>query len=133
MRTHELAKALRELAQVLSGAPDVEVADLKPSDLRKNRQSMRKPEFEQFRGMFTLDKKQLVAFVDEFCLPIRVRPRDAGRDVLAKIQKYFTAHPDTWKKVSADLAHSRSPVSPALMSALNLLLRDHGETSTSRD
>ena len=131
--THTLAKSLRRLASLLLAGPNVLVDDLhsildlksirsEPTSASQN--NIRGPSsiFEGLQTLSKVSKADLVNFISLNKIPIQFRDRDASRDILDKLIRYFGEHPEahTILKKRAEEIPSSSP----LRKALDFLLGD---------
>jgi hypothetical protein len=126
MKTHEIAKALAELAQALGRAPDIEIRQLlsQKSASRINPNPSDIPiALSALVALSRFDKDQWRAVIKEYSFPIEVRPTESNRDVLGKILRHLEKDPNARQKMKAAAQRSRSDVSPELMNALNFLLK----------
>jgi hypothetical protein len=122
MKTHDLAKALMELASILRLGPNVELSEY------KLRYKTDRPQTTNVAvGLSTLlalsriDKKQWQSIIQEYKLEVDVKPIDSTRDLLGKIMRYLENNPDAALRLKQRAAHE-GKTSPQLMKALNLLL-----------
>jgi hypothetical protein len=123
--THEAARVLSALASALRKAPNVALDELhnlaliggnsKSSDLPVALGALvavsgfKKPEWE--------------AVIKEYRLPIQVKPAESTRDVLGKIVQHLAQDPDSRKRLKQAAQRARPDISPALMNALDFLLK----------
>lgn len=123
MKTHDVAKILSTLATALRSAPNQTLEELASTPSKK------KPDAESIPialstliALSDFDKGQWLNLIQEYGLPIEVRPRDASRDILGKILKHLEQNPDARKKLVQSTNKDRSETSPELLRALQFLL-----------
>ncbi|MDF3363193.1 hypothetical protein HLM50_19335 [Sulfitobacter sp. Ks41] len=125
MKTHDMAKALSELAKMLRSLPNTELSDV--PDLIQGKSTEKTAEIavslSSLASLAAYGKAEWVSVIQEFDLPIEVRPRDAARDVLGKLLTYLEGNKSARIKLS-EAAQSRSKSSNEVSSALKFLLRD---------
>lgn len=125
MKTHDVAKALEALAKMLKAVPNQELDQL-AGQFDRGKSFMTSDEIRvslsHLAALSRVDKQEWLALVEEFGFPIKVRPRDASRDILGKLLRYLEEHEEARER----LAKSRTSkqASPELLDALNTLLRD---------
>lgn len=120
MRTHELAKALRQLAALLAQMPDVELQTLKAGGFGASDEAK-----DLLAGIVAaqgISKAQLRQIIERQTLPVEVRRRDSALDVLGKLLKYFRDNPASLYRVRNSIAHGQVQASPSLKAALDTLL-----------
>lgn len=125
MKTHELAKALRELSQLLRRSPNADLADLQ---ITPRHASGAKPEGAELGlsalvSLSMIDKRQWLGLIQEYGFPIEVRPRDASRDILGKLLRYLERNSLARERLRRGAQRKASQASPELMRALDFLLR----------
>lgn len=123
MKANDLARALRQLADLLDAGPNV---DLKRLEFAQRDRESAFPNsaiavnLSTLAALAAVDKQQWLGLIRAYSFPIDVRPRDASRDILGKLLAFLESHPtarETLKKSPASAA-----VSPELQSALRSLL-----------
>jgi hypothetical protein len=125
MKTHELAKELRKLADVLDSAPNValdRVALSKRDSLPFNSGQIA-VSLSTLVELSRVDKRQWLALIDELGFPIEIRPRDASRDIIGKLLTYLEANESARERLKTKAASKGAQASPELMKALNSLLK----------
>lgn len=129
MNTRQLARALRQLAEMLDSAPSVDLKSLPALRLT----SGVKPEVTSrgiavnlatLAALSRVDRKQWASFVREFQLPIEIRARDASRDILGKLLKYLERDPSARERLRRQAPPSEQQGSPELLRALQSLLAE---------
>ena len=123
MKTHELAKALNNLAKILRYLPNQELDAFGENVSSIKNQSSANlgislatlAEFSKF------GKADWQGVILEFNLPIEIRPRDAARDVMGKILTYLAENHEERDRI-AHQAKGVSDGSSELSSALSFLL-----------
>ncbi len=126
MKSHEIAKGLRVLANLLESAPDSDINELFISDRnpRPISTSQIAVNLSTLAELARLDKQQWLTFVREYHLPIEPRPRDAARDILGKVLTYLDSNPEARKALKERATKRVSETSPELMRAFAFLLKD---------
>lgn len=125
MKTHEVAKALRLLANLLEVSPNIEA-----SRARISSQDSGLGTAELTVGLSTLvelsrvDRRQWIDFINAFSFPIVIRKRDASRDILGKLLSYLETNQAAREQLKQRAATKSSQASPELMKALASLLKD---------
>jgi hypothetical protein len=127
MRTHQLAKALRVLANALEAAPNEELTEdlLKPQLAIPFDNSTLAVSLSTLTNLARIDKKQWLMFITENKIPVQWRERDASRDILGKVLAYLEKNPDAQERLKQSVRKKSSQTSPELMRAFAFLL---GET-----
>jgi len=126
MKSHQIAKALRKLSEMLERAPDSELDELFVSDRNPAPVSTSQiaVNLSTLAEMARIDKRQWLNFVRESHLPIETRPRDAARDILGKVLNYLESNPDARQALKERATKRVSETSPELMRAFAFLLKD---------
>ncbi len=126
MKTHELAKALHQLARILEQSPNVSLDQSslfghKKADLSSGQMAV---SLATLAELSRVEKGQWVAFINDLRLPIEIRPRDASRDILGKLLNYLESDELAREQLKSKAASRGSQASPELMKALNSLLKE---------
>jgi len=131
MRTHELARALRHLADVLKKAPDVELSELELSSSLSGSPFLIGGKFQPEKvggalsvlaGLSKINKQHWRQLIEYFDWPISIDSRDSSRNIVGRVLNFLETNPQAYDR----LRRSPSPgTSPALMKALQALLEDH--------
>ena len=128
MKTHEFARALTQIAELLKSGPNIDLGDLglSPPDLfQKEASQTIAVNLSTLVGLSRIDKKQWQNFVIENGLPIQLRPRDASRDILGKVLTYLDQHADARERIKQAAVGKRAgQTSSELMKAFSILLGD---------
>ena len=128
MKSHELATALSELAQLLKSGPNVSVGELRlssPGLFQKETTQNIAVNLSTLVSLSRIDKRQWLNFVAENALPIQLRPRDASRDILGKVLTYLDNHAEARERVKqAAVGRRTGQTSSELMKAFSILLGD---------
>jgi hypothetical protein len=132
MKTHEVAKVLTSLAQVLRSGPNVELDQIayerpvrgkpNPSDIPIALSAL--------VSLSQFDKSHWRAVIEEYGLPVQVRPAESTRDIVGKILRALERDPEARNRLTQAVQRSKSSVSPELMNALNSLLKIDASTGT---
>lgn len=124
MKTHDLAKALETLAQILRTMPNSALEELTSLAPRRKPESSEIPlALTTLVRLSEIDKSQWVDFIQSNGFPIDIRARDASRDVVGKLLRYLEQSPEARKKITSVAVRSRSQTSPDLQRALDFLLK----------
>lgn len=125
MKTHDIAKVLSSLAQALKSAPNQTLDDLVSGATAKN--SIASEDIPMalstLVALAEFDKRQWQGLIEEYRMPIEIRPRDASRDILGKILKFLEQNPTARKNLTQSANKPRADTSPELMRALQFLLK----------
>ena len=126
MKSHQLAKALRKLAEMLDRASDSDLDELFVTDHNPKPVSTSHiaVNLSTLAELARIDKQQWLTFVSEYNLPIETRPRDAARDILGKVLNYLELNPEARKALKERATKRVSETSPELMRAFAFLLKD---------
>lgn len=134
MRTHELGKALSRLGQILQSGPNVELEDVKNALVSGfSRQEVSTDiavNLSTLANLALIDKGKWLQFIRENDLPLRIRPRDASRDVLGKLLRYLEDNAEARERLKQNIMKKTAHASPELMKALSLILGDTGGASS---
>ncbi|MCK6452588.1 MAG: hypothetical protein L6R19_17335 [Alphaproteobacteria bacterium] len=125
MKTHEIAKVLSSLAQVLRKGPDVELSQLLQVDrpLSRPNPSTIPMALSALTALSQFNKNQWQAIIKEYGFPIEVRVTESTRDVVGKILRHLEQDPEARRKLKQAVQRSKSDVSPELINALTFLLK----------
>lgn len=122
MKTHELAKALEQLAKLLKLSPNVELSELKISQKESLDAEKIALSLDNLVILSRFDKRQWIGFFSENNLPIEYRDRDSSYDLLAKLLRYLDKNPPAMEKLKKNIGRN-SAESPELMKAFDFLLK----------
>ena len=125
MKTHEVAKALTLLSKLLRSMPNEEIESLGSliEDRRQRDTAEIAVSLATLASLASYGKTEWIGVINDFQLPIEIRPRDAARDVLGKLLSYLEDNKDAREKLTRD-ARLRSKSSNEVSSALQFLLRN---------
>jgi hypothetical protein len=124
MKSHELAQALNALARLLKAGPNVDISQLKVTevfDSRSNRDLALN--LSTLVSLSSVDKQRWMELIRENNFPIDVRPRDGSRDVFGKLCAYLEENPIAQEQLKANVSRTTGRSSPELMRALSTLLK----------
>jgi hypothetical protein len=134
MNTHELAKELNTLARALRLGPEVELEELGSyiSDRPKSepRQAglldshKKRINLDEILTLAQLTKSDMLNFVSQSNIPVILRARDSGWDVLGKIIRYFSTNRNELQRIRNKYYHGTSKASDELLRALSSLLKE---------
>jgi len=124
MKTHELAKALNDLARALRAGPNVDLRSLRIEEpaSRKVDSTAVPVALSTLAMLSEFGKEEWLAFIQEHNLPIEVRPRDAARDILGKLLKFLVSNPSARNQLTHSAQKDRSSTSAELRRTLQLLM-----------
>ncbi|GGX41042.1 hypothetical protein [Saccharospirillum salsuginis] len=131
MKSHDFAKNLVAMANILRSGPNVELENLNFSNLSKNSTEntnyLDEKELPKALSMMVelnqVSKNQWLSLISEYDFDVPTRPRDANRDIIGKLLKYLSENPDEREKLSGKKVIKKSNKSSELADALSLLLR----------
>ncbi len=125
MKTHEIAKLLRSLAELLENGPNtaIEKARMGAQESTELNTGQIAVNLNTLADLSRLDKQQWLGFVKELGYPIEIRPRDASRDILGKLLNHLEGSESAREKLTDKAASKGSDASPELMRALSSLLK----------
>src|SRR6266850_5803753 len=124
MKTHDLARALNTLSNLLRSMPDQELENFKLNSRQTKLDPASIPmALSTLVALARFDKAQWLQIIQQYDFPIEIRPRDASRDILGKLLNHLEQNPESRKRLSIDAQKARSDTSPELMKALQLLLK----------
>jgi hypothetical protein len=124
MRTHELAKALATLSNLLRNMPDQDLEGFRLASRQPRPDASSVPvALSTLVALARFDKAQWLEIIRHYDFPIDIRPRDASRDILGKLLNHLEENSESRNRLSVDAQKSRSDTSPELMKALQLLLK----------
>lgn len=125
MKTHEVAKVLFELANILRNMPNEPIEDLGFGHLRTTVDQASVPvALRTLVALSSIDKAQWLQLIKEHNFPIETRPRDASRDIMGKLLRYLEQNRDARERLSQTVRKSRAETttSPELLRAFRVLL-----------
>jgi tRNA G10 N-methylase Trm11 len=122
--THQLAKQLRLLASLLQSGPDVPMQELRSIlDLKSLSYGVSNRErgfFSALDSLGKVSKRDLVEFIQANGIPLDFRSRDATRDILDKLIRFISEHPEAQKRLKKRIRDI--PEASPLRKALDILL-----------
>jgi hypothetical protein len=127
MKSHEFARALRQMADLLVAGPNAQMKDLKTAaagDVTSSTTREIAVNLSTLVSLSRLDKRQWLAVVTEYGLPIKINPRDSSRDLVGKVLRYLESHPEAQERLSRTANSTSGQASPELLRALQSLLRN---------
>lgn len=125
MKTHDLARALRLAADLLKAGPNVPLEEVRivSSDDHGSTGEIA-VNLSTLASLSRIDRKQWLAFILEYNLPIEVRPRDASRDILGKLLRYLEEDAAARERLKQKASSTIRQGSPELLKALQSLLKE---------
>lgn len=130
MKTHEFADALEHLIRILRQAPNADMSSLgerlRPTTGSETNRRIA-VNLSTLSALSRLDRGQWAAFVEDYSMPLQIRPRDASRDILGKVLRYLDENPSARQRLKDQAAGKEAPASPELMKALSLLLKEEND------
>jgi hypothetical protein len=126
MKSHQVAKILSRLSEMLERVPDADLDELFISDHNPKpvATSQIAVNVSTLAELARIDKQQWLAFIREYHLPIESRPRDATRDILGKVLTYLESNSEARQSLKESATKRVSETSPELMRAFAFLLKD---------
>jgi len=124
VKTHELARLLRQLADFLDSGINIEITRARVSDSNSVRESSSglAVNLSTLAELSRIDKSQWVSLIDELGIRIPIRQRDASRDILGKLLVYLEQNEDARNKLKNRVSRKGEIASPDLTRALASLL-----------
>jgi hypothetical protein len=130
MKTHELARDLRELARFLQKLPNGELKealeetriDNSPPPSQKADQDAMAVNVATLAALARVGKSRWVDFIEEWKLPIKSSRKDSARNIMGEVMRYLDSHPDDIRRLQQRMTKG-SKASPALMKALSILMQ----------
>jgi len=126
MKSHQVAKVLRRLAEMLERGTDSDLDELfvssqNPAPVSTSQIAVN---LSTLAELARIDKQQWLTFVREYSLPVETRPRDAARDILGKVLTYLDSNPEARRALKERATKRVTETSPELMRAFAFLLKD---------
>ena len=129
MKTHDFAKHLSFMAKILRSGPNTDLSDIEVTDLFDSKNAYNTPSksevpkaLSMLVGLNNIEKEQWVELIADYEFDIEIRARDAKRDVIGKLLKHLSSHPEARDRLSGKkLSKSNNP-STELADALTILL-----------
>ena len=127
MKTHELSKALIELAHLLQMGPNVDLKGWQPTNhLGQQKLPLSNDSIavnlSTLASLSNVNKQQWHELIIEYGFPIEIRARDASRDIIGKLLVYLEKNAEARKKLRTGAMKRKSTVSAPLMQALSALM-----------
>jgi|SRR5690606_27183971 len=129
MKTHELAKALAQLSRMLSKGPNIDLDQLVlPFHFEETYYKK-----DDSLSLLTLahlsnySKADWVTVIDQYKLPIEVRPSYSTRDIMSKVLKFISENPTFAKNVVANRSFKDQKTSNTLLRALDILIGENSD------
>jgi len=125
LKTHDVARVLTALAQLLRRGPNVPLEDLRITGRSRPKTSTDQVPvaLSTLVALSQFDKSQWIDLIHAYEFPVEIRPRDASRDILGKILRYLEESPEARKRLANQASRSRPDTSPELLRALQILLQ----------
>jgi len=126
MKTHQLAKALRELADALANGPDLDLRNLNLASQPLSQFSSSKinVNLDTLLSLARIGKQSWEGYIREMGWAISINPRDSSRDVMGKVLRFLEAHPEARDVIKKRAANEPGRASPELSRALSFLLKE---------
>lgn len=124
MKTHDIAKILRALANVLEQGPNtpIESAVMTAKDSAINKTQIA-VSLDTLIELSSIDKAKWISFINEMGYKLDLRPRDGSRDILGKLMNYLESNPGARENLKIKATAKSSEASPELLRALSSLLK----------
>lgn len=119
MLSHNIAKILRELADMLESGPNVELSDLAFAKNEQNFQDINvvAVNLRTLAALSKIGKKEWIELIDSYGFNINITKRDSARNILGKLLNHLDSHPhaiEVLKKRSKQNINEPSALSKAL-------------------
>ena len=130
MRTHQLAGALSQLADILKKSPDFDLKDFSFAN-REPTPFLVEGKFrpERTGGALTvlvalskINKQHWIELIQAFNWPLTIDKRDSSRNIVGKVLNFLQQNPQASDRLKKSTSRDTSP---ALMKALQALLEDN--------
>lgn len=130
MTTLELAEILEQLARILRRLPDSELSSAMDPSPYKGRKKLTKTSPQTLGGLSLAriskySKSELSQLIKQNEIPVDVRTKDSGENLLRRLRTYLEENKNTKTKIRNQVVHGKT--SPELSSALSYLLKDRYE------
>jgi len=120
VKTHDLAKGLTQLSNVLRAGSNIEIEELSVTSLFEKEVVVN---LKTLVALSDLDKQYWSGLIQNYGFPIKIRPRDASRDIIGKLIAYLSKNPESLDILQEDINRGSGKASPELMRALSSLLK----------
>ena len=144
MKSHELAKALSQLAKILRSGPNIEIDEIKLGEslikqrelrlssksykTRKTQKDLKGIEIAAnlltHSSLSRISKSEWKFFIEQFEINIPVRPRDSALDILRNLLSFLDKNKESRRNLKRRLESTEIKASPELMRAFSTLLRE---------
>lgn len=128
MKTHQLARYLRNLADLLLDGPNVELQNLSLAPrhiIGRGRRSA--VGLHTLLNLSKVSKREWLALVKKYEIPLQVRPRDAARDILDKLLRYLADNESARDTLRKGISAESEEASQELLRSLGALLGEREE------
>jgi hypothetical protein len=131
MYTHELAEALKKLANALKNSPNVDIGELSTllnpmTHVASNHSSGKSEDLpialSALVSLSRVDKTEWIKLIGDLGLSVEIRPRDASRDILGKVLRILETEPEARERLQRRVSNREAQGSPELARALSSLL-----------
>ena len=123
MKTHDFARSMQRFAKILLDTPNIDVGDVKfERPFVANSSVDVAVSLHAIAQLAKIDKNQWMALIEENNFNIKFRPRDASRDIIGKLLKYLSDHPEELDKLERSIKRKSSRGENELTKALDLLI-----------
>ena len=125
MKTHNLAKALEQLAVILKNSPNVELDSFTFKPKTKHKELSKEEIALNITTLLALSKVKKptwVEFIEENKWPINIQYRDSSRNLIGRILKYLDGNPEAMKTLKNKTSGSKGQASTELLNALSSLM-----------
>ena len=131
MKTHELARVLARLTDILKNAPNVELSEIALSTSVPSTPFLVEGKFQPARvggalsvlaGLSKINKQHWLQLIEYFNWPISLDTRDSSRNIVGKVLNFLEKNPQACDRLASSPS---SGTSPALTKALKALLEDN--------
>lgn len=128
MKTHDLARILRQLAEVLRAGPNIQLKDARMAPIEEDGGSVRLRDIAvnltTLAELSRLKKSEWQAVITHYSLPVETKVSDSTRDLLGRLLKYLEQNPEERERIRKEAAPSATEASPELLRAFKVLLNE---------
>ena len=125
MKTHDIARALDQLAVLLRSGSNVDLKDVRISTKEQAELSMQgvAVNLSTLVSLSRLSKSEWVRFIEHYKLPVDVKKTESVRDLLGRLLVYLERNEDARERLKRE-STGTGRASPELLKALQVLLRE---------
>ena len=129
MKIHELASALKKLANILESQENVELDQLNMRSQKKEKLNNKEiaVNVHTLAALSTLKRSEWIQFIYDSNIDLKINRRDSTRDIVGKLMKHLQDNPNAIKGIK-NKAVTKDKQQSDLIQALDLLLKDTDES-----